>query len=91
MVQRQPGGGKGSRAPATSIVGSAFAAPAPAEEMHDGHTDLSELECRWELGSTTTGILKTAPLAGLIAGTIGGLAVVLQKFIASSISSYNSG
>jgi hypothetical protein len=57
------GGGKGSRAPATSVVGSAFTAPAPAEEMHDGRTDLSELECRWELGSTTTGILKTAPLA----------------------------
>jgi hypothetical protein len=29
--------------PATSIVGSAFATPAPAEEIHDAHTDLSVL------------------------------------------------
>ena len=62
---------------ATSIAGSAFAAPAPAE-MHDARTDLSELDRRWELGSTTTGILKTAPLAGPVAAI--GVLVEIERW-----------
>jgi hypothetical protein len=75
---------------AASVAGSAFATPTPAEQMHDARTDLSELERRWELGPTTKGVLKTAPVAGFIAGTIGGLAVIAQKFIAAVVPSYNS-
>jgi hypothetical protein len=75
---------------AASVAGSAFAipAPAPAEEMHDTRTDRSELVRRWALGSTAKGILKTAPIAGLVAGTIGGLATVAQKFIAAATPTY---
>jgi hypothetical protein len=75
---------------AASIAGSAFAIPAPAEEMRASRTDQSDLDRRWALGSTAKGILKTAPIAGFVAGTIGGLATVAQKFIAATVPAYNS-
>ncbi len=41
MVWRQAWGGQRIRGPTTSVVGSAFATPVPAEEIHDACTNLS--------------------------------------------------
>jgi hypothetical protein len=53
---------------ATSAVGSALAAPAPAQEMRDARADLSQLDRR--IHPDLKAIGYTAPLAGVISGLI---------------------
>jgi len=67
---------------ATSAVGSVLAAPAPAQEMRDARADLSQLDRR--LNPDVVAILKTAPVAGLVAGTVAALATYAQKYINSA-------
>ena len=70
---------------ATSAVGSALAAPAlPQARMHDARTDLSQLDRRG-LNPEVVSILKTAPFAGLVAGTVAALAAYSQKYINAAI------
>ena len=62
---------------ATSAVGSALAAPAPAQEMHDARADLSQLERRISDNA------KNTVAAGLLAGGIWGTAGMVGKFFNS--------
>jgi hypothetical protein len=68
---------------ATSAVGSALAAPAPAQEMHDARADLSQLDRR--ISSDFTGILKTAPIAGVVAGLMTTGVYLFNKYITAGI------
>ena len=71
----------------TSAVGSALAAPLTAQEMHDARADLFQLVRR--MNSENKKIFYTAPLAGLVAGTIGGLASSGQKWLTAYVPSEN--
>jgi len=69
---------------ATSAVGSALAAPALAQEMHDARTDLSQLDRR-RLDPEVMTILKTAPIAGVVSGTVAALMAYGQKYVNHAI------
>ena len=64
---------------ATSAVGSALAAPPPAQEMHDARADPPMLERR------LSDAAKTTAAAGLIGGGIWGAAGMIGKFFNSVI------
>jgi hypothetical protein len=68
---------------ATSAVGSALAAPAPAQEMHDARADLSQLDRR--ISPDLKSIGATAPLAGLVAGVMTTVVYFVNKYITADI------
>jgi hypothetical protein len=69
---------------ATSAVGSALAAPALAQEMHDTRTDPSQLDRR--INKDIKNIFLTAIPAGLVAGTLGAFAAYDQRLINAQVS-----
>ena len=68
---------------ATSAVGSALAAPAPAHQIHDARNDLSQSERDFK--SEWKGIAAASAAAGVVAGTLGGIANAGQKWMSSKI------
>jgi hypothetical protein len=68
---------------ATSAVGSALAAPAPAHRIHDPHNDLSQ--SKRDFRGEWKGIVVPYAAAGVVAGTVGGLANAGQKWMSSKI------
>jgi hypothetical protein len=68
---------------ATSAVGSALAAPAPAHRIHDARNDLSQ--SKRDLKNEWKGIAASYAAAGVVAGTMAGMANVGQKWMSSKI------
>lgn len=68
---------------ATSAVGSALAAPAPAHRIHDARNGLSQskrtLRTEWK------SIVYPYAAAGVVAGTVAGVANAGQKWMSSKI------
>lgn len=72
---------------ATSAVGSALAAPAPAQEMRDARADLSQLDRRVAFLSTDLkNLAKAATTAGIVAGLVGGVTAFGVKYINAGLA-----
>jgi hypothetical protein len=69
---------------ATSAVGSALAAPAPAQEMRDARADLSQLDRRIHPDIKTIGM--TAPVAGILSGGLLTAVYFANKYITKAIT-----
>jgi len=74
---------------ATSAVGSALAAPAPAQEMRDARADLSQLDRR-AIHPDLIFISKSAPIAGVISGFLGAGVYFADKFVTAALSQGSS-